>query len=187
MSDVVIRRATVADVPGIAALIAGYVEQGVLLPRPVGELYQSVREFHVAEKDGEVVACAALRILWGDLGEVRSLAVRQDQHSKGLGAALVTTVLEDARACGLPRAIALTREVAFFERCGFRVVQRETLPRKVWVDCVACPRRHACDEVSVAIELVPGAAAAASPPRRSWGLPIQQPEIPGAPALPIVS
>jgi len=161
-------------VPGIASLMADYVIQGLLLPRPVGELYQSIREFHVATRDGQVVACAALRLLWGDLGEVRSLAVRADHHGRGLGMALVAQVIEDARALGLPRVIALTRELRFFERCGFQSVARETLPRKVWTDCVRCPRRHACDEVAVVLDLVPGATAAAAEAGRSWVLPIPQ-------------
>jgi amino-acid N-acetyltransferase len=130
------------------------VAEGTLLPRPVSELFQSLREFHVAvEEGGEVVACAALRLLWDDLGEVRTLAVRPDHHGNGLGAELVARVVEDARALGLERVIALTREVAFFERCGFAVVARDTLPRKVWADCIRCPRRHACDEVAVSLEL----------------------------------
>src|SRR5690349_11391797 len=71
----VFRRATLGDVPGIARIMAGYVAQGVLLPRPVSELYQCIREFHVAERPApggtpEIVACAALRLLWDDLGEV---------------------------------------------------------------------------------------------------------------------
>src|SRR6185436_18602040 len=119
----VLRRAQVADVPGIAGVMAPYVVEGSLLPRPVSELYQCVREFHVVERlpgtaSGEngtgsptIVACAALRLLWRDLGEVRSLAVRPDAHGKGLGAALVAAVVADARALGLPRIIALTREV----------------------------------------------------------------------------
>ncbi|MBI5709413.1 MAG: argininosuccinate lyase [Candidatus Eisenbacteria bacterium] len=171
-TEVVLRRATPQDVPGIARLMAGYVAQGVLLPRPVGELYQCVREFHVALTDGEVVACAALRLLWSDLGEVRSLAVRSDHHGNGLGAQLVARALDDARALALPRVIALTREVAFFERCGFVSAGRDALPRKVWTDCVRCPRRHACDEVAVVLDLVPGASAAAAAARRSWVLPI---------------
>ena len=73
-----VRPARVDDVPGIAAVMSRYVEQDVLLPRPVSELYQCIREFHVAELDGEVIACAALRLLWHDLGEVRSLAVSPD-------------------------------------------------------------------------------------------------------------
>ena len=166
--------------------MADYVIQGTLLPRPVSELYQCVREFHVAEIEGEVVACAALRLLWDDLGEVRSLAVRPGHQGRGLGAQLVDAVLEDARALGVPRVIALTREVGFFERCGFMVASRENLPRKVWTDCVRCPRRHACDEVAVVLDLVPGASAAAAAAGRSWTLPIPQLRRAEADELPII-
>lgn len=152
-NGVVMRRAELADVPAIARLMADFVAQGVLLPRPVGELYQCIREFHVATVGGDVVACGALRLLWGDLGEVRSLAVRPDQRGKGMGAAIVDAVVADARSLGLPRVIALTREVPFFESCGFTQATRESLPRKVWTDCVQCPRRHACDEVAMVLDL----------------------------------
>jgi hypothetical protein len=81
--------------------------------------------------------------------------------------------------------IALTRELRFFERCGFQAVARETLPRKVWTDCVRCPRRHACDEIAVVLDLVPGASAAAAGQGRSWVLPIPQTG-PIEPALPII-
>lgn len=171
---IVVRRARIDDVPGIAEVMARYVESDVLLPRPVSELYQCIREFHVAEANGEIVACAALRLLWRDLGEVRSLAVHPNAHGKGLGAALVELVVADARALGLPRVIALTREVEFFLRCGFVVEPRENMPRKVWTDCVRCARRHACDEVAVALDLVPGASEAAAREARSYNLPMPQ-------------
>jgi argininosuccinate lyase len=182
-----VRRASLADVPGIARLMAGYVAQGVLLPRPVSELYQCVREFHVAEIEGEIVGCAALRVLWEDLGEVRSLAVREDQHGTGLGQKLVAAVIADAKALDLPRVIALTREVRFFERCGFTVGDRQRLPRKVWTDCVRCPKRHACDEVAVVLDLVPGATEAAEKNVRAFVLPIPPPAELPVPSLPIVS
>ena len=190
---ILIRRAGLEDVPGIARLMADFVAQGVLLPRPVGELFQCIREFHVAVRPAsdpagtpEVVACAALRLLWDDLGEVRSLAVRPDHHGLGLGGRLVQRLLEDARALDLPRVIALTRETGFFERCGFAVVSRDTLPRKVWTDCVRCPRRHACDEVAVVFDLKPGATAAAEAAAASWVLPIPPPLKVEPPAVPLV-
>jgi argininosuccinate lyase len=183
---IVLRRARLADVPGIAGVMAGYVARGLLLPRPVSELYQCAREFHVAVDGDQVVACAALRLLWSDLGEVRSLAVRPDMHDRGLGRALVQRVLADARAVALPRVIALTREVEFFQRCGFGVQARESLPRKVWTDCVRCPRRHACDEVAVVLDLVPGASEAAARAGRSFILPIPQGTL-AEPLHPIVS
>ena len=185
-NGIALRRATLEDVPGIARIMAEFVAQGVLLPRPVGELYQCIREFHVAVRGMDVVACAALRLLWDDLGEVRSLAVRPDHHGLGLGARLVERVLADARALDLPRIIALTREVGFFERCGFRIVSRDTLPRKVWTDCVRCPRRHACDEVAVVLDLKPGATAAAAAAAPSWVLPIPPPLQPEHAALPVI-
>ena len=190
-TDLTLRHATLDDVPGIARLMADFVAQGVLLPRPVGELYQCVREFHVVERAAtngdppEIVACAALRLLWDDLGEVRSLAVRPDHHGLGLGARLVERLLADARALDLPRVIALTREVGFFERAGFSVASRDALPRKVWTDCVRCPRRHACDEVAVVLDLQPGATARAAAAAPSWGLPIPPP-LAIEPALPII-
>jgi argininosuccinate lyase len=190
----VLRRARVADVPGIAGVMAPYVIEGVLLPRPVSELYQCVREFHVVERvapqegaAGTIVACAALRLLWRDLGEVRSLAVRPDAHGQGLGAALVEAVVGDARALGLPRIIALTREVAFFQRCGFGVEQREAIPRKVWTDCVRCPKRHACDEVAVTLDLVPGASEEAARLGRSYVLPMPAAADSNESSLPVIS
>jgi len=92
----------------------------------------------------------------------------------------------DARALGLPRVIALTREVQFFERSGFLVVQREGLPRKVWTDCMKCPRRHACDEVAVSLDLVPGASDEAAKGARAYSLPM--PQVAAIePSLPIIS
>ena len=189
----VLRRARVADVPGIAGVMAPYVVEGTLLPRPVSELYQCVREFHVVERVAEngtgssIVACAALRLLWRDLGEVRSLAVRPDAHGKGLGAALVAAVVADARALGLPRIIALTREVGFFQRSGFNAQPRESIPRKVWTDCVRCPKRHACDEVAMTLDLVPGASEEAARQARAYVLPMPAAAELADPSLPIIS
>src|SRR6185436_7249936 len=189
----VLRRAQVADVPGIAGVMAPYVVEGSLLPRPVSELYQCVREFHVVERIAEngsgstIVACAALRLLWRDLGEVRSLAVRPDAHGKGLGAALVAAVVGDAKALGLPRVIALTREVGFFQRCGFNARERESLPRKVWTDCVRCPKRHACDEIAMTLDLVAGASDDAAKQARSYVLPMPAAALSDDPSLPVIS
>ena len=145
-----------------------------------------MREFFVAEHDGEIVASAALRVLWRDMGEVRSLAVRHDHHGRGLGAALVEAVVGDARALGVPRLIALTREVAFFERCGFKVEQREALPRKVWTDCVRCPKRHACDEIAVVLDLVPNVPESALQRTRAYTLSMPT-AVTTEPSLPILS
>jgi amino-acid N-acetyltransferase len=181
---IVIRRAHLSDVTSVAGLMSAHVADGTLLPRPVSELYQCVREFVVAEEKGSVVGCASLRLLWEDMGEVRSLVVKPDHAGRGIGLRLVAAVLDSARALGVPRVIALTREVPFFEKAGFTVVSREKLPRKVWTDCVRCPKRHACDEVAVVVDLVPGASEAAERAGRSFVLPIPHIANPGE--LPVV-
>jgi hypothetical protein len=57
----------------------------------------------------------------------------------------------------------------------------------VWSDCVRCPKRHACDEIAVVLDLEPGASEAAEKAAGSWLLPIPQLARPAAPALPLIS
>ena len=54
------------------------------------------------------------------------------------------------------RLFALTREKVFFEKLGFTVVPKETLPHKVWTDCVRCPLQEQCDEIAMVYELNQG-------------------------------
>ena len=171
-----IRRATLADVPAMAQIINDAAEFGLMLPKSLAVLYENVREFHVAiEGDRgegavgseEVVGVCGLSIVWANLAEVASLAVRRDQRGKGLGKRLVQTVLDEAKELGVPRVMTLTYERAFFEKLGFSVLDRQELPLKVWSECVRCPKNQACDEIAMVrlIEGVPEPAGAPAPPR----------------------
>ena len=73
-----VRQARITDVPGIAALVDRFAGRGLILPRPTEEIYQSLREWMVAERGGQIVGCGALVILWADLAEIRSLVVAGD-------------------------------------------------------------------------------------------------------------
>ncbi len=148
-----IRPATVRDVPGIGKLIAFYAGLGLMLFRSHAELYEAVRDFHVAEIAGEIVGICALEIVWADLAEVRSLAVAADRVGKGIGRKLVDWCVDDARRVGIRKLMALTYEQAFFNKLGFTVVDKDTLPLKVWTDCVRCPKRDGCDEIAMARSL----------------------------------
>ncbi|HET7676629.1 MAG TPA: N-acetyltransferase [Candidatus Limnocylindrales bacterium] len=152
-----VRRARSDDAPAIHAIIHGFASQDLLLPRPLADIYDRIRDFWVVEEGGRIVGCAALRIWWHDLGEVRSLAVAEEAAGRGHGAALVRTVEEEAARYGLRVAFALTRVEDFFARQGYTVVDRAVLYQKVWGDCARCPKRYACDEVAVVKALVPGA------------------------------
>jgi amino-acid N-acetyltransferase len=136
-------------VPAIHALLREQAAAGNLLPRTQENLVRHVRDFVVAERDGQVAAVGALEIMGPDLGEVRSLAVAPAFHRQGLGEQVTRALLEQARIIGLRRVMALTYVPAFFARLGFEVVSKDTLPEKVWQVCVKCYKFNRCDEVAV--------------------------------------
>ena len=147
----VIRRATIADVPSLGRIINDAAEFGLMLPKSLATLYENVREFQVVEDEatGRVVGVCGLSVIWANLAEVVSLAVEPSQRGRGLGRRLVEACLDEARQLGIPRVMSLTYERAFFERLGFAVVDRQELPLKVWADCVRCPKHEACDEIAM--------------------------------------
>jgi len=144
-----IRNAKISDVKAINALISSYAERDRMLFRSISDIYENLQAFTVAEADGNVVGCCALEIIWSDLAEIKSLAVDEANKEKGIGKMLVTAALEQASLLGVPRVFALTLEPEFFEKLGFKVVEKETLPMKVWSDCARCPKQQNCDEIAV--------------------------------------
>lgn len=151
--DVVVRQAHLNDVEAIVELVNGYASRGEMLPKSLNQVYQNVRDFVVAETTGQIIGCGALHVLWEDLGEVRSLAVVEAHRGRGIGGRIVRALLDDARDLGVPRVFALTYKPRFFMGLGFRVVERESLPRKIWVDCIDCVKFPQCDEVAVVRDL----------------------------------
>ncbi len=148
-----IRAATSDDAQAICDLVNYYAERGRMLHRSLESIYESLRDFLVCKEQERVVGCVAVSICWKDLGEVRSLAVAPDCQGKGIGRKLVEQAAEVARQIGLRRIFALTYETKFFASAGFRVVDREALPTKVWRDCIYCPRADACDEIAMILDL----------------------------------
>lgn len=150
--DISVRRACVGDVPQMHRLINDAAEFGLMLPKPPGVLYENVREFRVATPADEaqtVLGVCGLSIVWANLAEVASLVVSPAQRGRGLGRVLVEDCLAEARTLGIRKVMTLTYERAFFERCGFSVVDRQQLPLKVWSECVRCPKNQACDEIAM--------------------------------------
>ncbi len=144
-----VRNAKISDVKVINALISSYAERDRMLFRSMADIYENLQAFTVAEADGSVVGCCALEIIWSDLAEIKSLAVDETNKEKGIGRMLVTAAIEQASLLGVPRIFALTLEPDFFEKLGFKVVEKETLPMKVWSDCARCPKQQNCDEIAV--------------------------------------
>jgi amino-acid N-acetyltransferase len=118
-----VRRARTADVPGIRALVDANTAERRLLEKATVTLYEDVQEFFVAVDGDEVVGCGALHVLWEDLAEVRTLAVAPSVQGRGIGAALLSRLVENARDLGVGRLFCLTFEVEFFARHGFVPVE----------------------------------------------------------------
>ena len=144
-----IRNATVNDVNTINALINTYAERDIMLFRSVADIYENLQTFLVAKKDQTVVGCCALEVIWSDLAEIKSLAVSESHSAQGIGRALVEAALKKARSLKVPKVFALTLEPDFFKKLDFMVVEKKTLPMKVWSDCARCPKQDHCDETAV--------------------------------------
>jgi amino-acid N-acetyltransferase len=141
--------AKVGDADSIRRMINRFADKGDILPRALSEIYENIRDFFVVRNEGEVVACAALHISWLDLAEIRSLAVDEKNQNQRIGSSLVQACLDEAKALGIPTVFCLTREPAFFEKHGFKLVDKAELPRKVWGECYRCPKFPDCDEAAL--------------------------------------
>ena len=132
-----VRSARTPDVPRIIELVEPLVARRILLGKERVDLYGDVQEFRVAESaDGEVIGCGALHVMWEDLGEVRTLAVRDDWLGHGVGHTLLAQLEADARDLGLSRLFCLTFEVEFFGRHGFEDMGAETVDPELYAELV---------------------------------------------------
>jgi len=150
---VCVEPARLSDANAIHALIDDWAQRGEMLERPLGEIHEAIRDFKIARDGGEVVGCGSLHIMGPDIAEIRSLAVREDQHGKGVGAALVDACVEEGRAMGIERVFALTYQPGFFERQQFVLANVMDFPQKVWSECVRCPFFTDCREIAVVRDL----------------------------------
>lgn len=119
IDGVVVRPARTTDVRAIRSFIDAYSPDGRLLSKATVTLFEDVPEFLVAERDGEVVGCGAVHVMWEDLAEVRTLAVDPRLVGRGIGSVLLTALLERARDIGVKRVFCLTFRVEFFQAHGF--------------------------------------------------------------------
>ena len=120
---------------------------------PAIPLYETLRDFILAEQDGEVVGVGALHIIWDELAEIRSLAVVPSAVKVGVGRNIVDKLTEEARELGVKTVFALTYQPGFFAKLDFHEVPKETLSPKVWKECINCSKFPHCDEIALVKEL----------------------------------
>lgn len=145
-----VEKARIGDAQRIHELVNSFADKDEMLARALSEIYENLRDFFVIrDSSAQVIACVALHILWKDLAEIRSLAVSEDKQDQGLGSVLIRACLKEAKELGIPTVFCMTYKPFFFEKHGFRQVDKMQLPRKVWSECYRCPKFPDCDEVAL--------------------------------------
>ena len=151
-----IRKAILQDARQIHRLLLRYAKDGLVLPRSLMEIFESIRDCYVFVDQEQVVGAAALNICWEDLAEVRSLVVDEGFAGRGIGKNLVEACLAEARILGIGRVFALTYQQRFFEKLGFTLIDKSELPQKIWGDCIKCAKFPECDEIALSLSLENG-------------------------------
>ena len=149
-----IRKARIADIADIRQTLRQFADKGQLLERTLAELYSQVRDYYVFQENDHspIVGISALHVCWEALGELRSVAVREEYQGKGVGTRLVETCLSEAITLGLEQVFVLTYRPDFFRRFGFEEVDKNILPHIVWADCVRCTKFPECDEIAMLLK-----------------------------------
>ncbi len=145
----IFRKARISDAEKMAVLINQYAEKGLMLHRTISFLYQKIRDYTVIERNEKIIGVGGLHVLWKDLAEICSVAIQPESLKNGLGFKLVETLLDESRVLEIERVFVLTYQPLFFEKCGFKRIEKESLPQKVWTECINCPKFPNCDEIAL--------------------------------------
>lgn len=157
------RKARLPDAERVHALIAGYAREQKLLPRPLAEICENIRDFTVIQQRGAVIACGALHFYGPELAEIRSVAVERAWQRRGAGGRLVEALLAEARAHDVSCVCLFTHIPDYFGRLGFVAVEHQSLPEKALKDCMRCPRVSCCNETAMVFGALPLRAAVSQP------------------------
>ena len=149
---VTVRPAAESDVHAIWELLEPYAQAGIVLRRSEEDILFYIKNFRIALSGDRVCGCVAVRDFGNNLLEVRSLVVSDEVQGRGVGRKLIEFVigqLYSQRPAGDWNLFTLTGQQVFFERMGFKVVEKERFPEKIWSDCSKCRKQHCCDEVAL--------------------------------------
>lgn len=149
MSEINIHKARLQDARNVFDLVNSLSGDGTLLRRSYAEICENIRDFTIAEADGDFLGCGALHLYGPHLAEVRSIVVKPEAKGKGAGGLLLRALLSEAEQHAVISVCLFTRIPDFFQHFGFRVADRDAMPDKIYKDCQTCPRLYACDEIAM--------------------------------------
>ncbi len=148
-----IKKASINNIKNIHKLLTQFGTQGELLPRPLSELYDHLRDFFVytdkSRNNKTIKGCCALQICWENIAEVRSLAVLPEFQGEKIGSKLVMAAINNARSLEIKKVFTLTYKPEFFKNFGFNIISKKELPLKIWGECIHCVKFPDCDETAM--------------------------------------
>lgn len=144
-----IKKATLKDAKSIHSLVNNFAKKDKMLPRSLNEIYENIRNFFISTHKGKITGTCALHIMWENLAEIRSIAVLNEYQHRGIGKKLIEMSLNEAKTLGVKKVFVLTYDPGVFKKLGFKVIDKNNLPQKIWGDCLKCPKFPKCEEEAV--------------------------------------
>ncbi|WP_293851333.1 amino-acid N-acetyltransferase [uncultured Brevibacterium sp.] len=134
-SGLLIRPARTSDVAAIRALCQPLIDERILVPKDHVNYFENIQEFMVVTDTGGTLAgCAALHVFWEDLAEVRTVATSAQFRRRGVGRALIESLLQRAKDLGVDRVFCLTFERDFFTSLGFEQITGTPVSPEVFAE-----------------------------------------------------
>ena len=140
-----LRKPTITDVPTMHALMRPHILREALLPRTARSIVERLRDYTVAEEQGEIIGLVSLSLVEMHLAEIGALICdAPDNHQRLLEAALL-----EARSFGVKRVFVLAphTEAALYEDLGFSRADISDFPEKRDRQCLRCSRLPRCRQV----------------------------------------
>jgi len=145
---------TIKHIKDMQNLVLADVENGNILVRNESEMATTIRSYTVVYNNDELVGFVALHIHSITLAEIRSLVVKETYRGQGIGKKLIQNCIDEGKIIELEELLVLTYKQALFEKFGFNVIEKASLPdTKIWADCIKCKHFPICDEISLTLKI----------------------------------
>ena len=124
------RSADINDIASIVELIRPLEDSGALVKRSRERLEEEIGYFSILERDGRVLACAALYPYEAEsVGEIACVATHPDYRGTGRARQLLDELIAEAKALSLTHVFVLTTQSThWFLEQGFEAASLDDLP-----------------------------------------------------------
>jgi len=141
---------TLKDIFHIQKILKPFIDEGIILKRDDDEIATNIRSYVLAYEKNIPIGVGALHIYSKFLGEIRSLAIKEEFQNRGIGRIMVSELLKEAKKICLKEVLVLTYKKDFFEKLGFIEIDKDAVPdKKIWADCIKCKFFPTCNEIAL--------------------------------------